>query len=130
MRGTLLGLADESHDVPRAIGLLLAYYVDTVGAAARQLEPTATRRPEDPFTDRAQALASLDTEYSNLTPFGNLVIFEPAALRPATAALFLRLWRYFELRRLTGDWIRLTDFALLVSAGSATANRKRTRSPS
>lgn len=115
LRVYALGLADESHDLPRAIGLLLAYYVDTVGAAARQLEPTATRRPEDPFANRAQALAWLDTEYPNLTPYGNLVIFEPAALRPATAVLFLRLWRYFELRRLTDDWIRFTDFALLVA---------------
>jgi tetratricopeptide (TPR) repeat protein len=115
LRVYALGLADESHDLPHAIGLLLAYYVDTVGAAARQLEPTVTRRPGDPFTDRAQALAWLDTEYPNLTPYGHLVIFEPAALRPATAALFLRLWRYFELRRLTGDWIRFTDFALLVA---------------
>jgi tetratricopeptide (TPR) repeat protein len=115
LRVYALGLADESGDIPRAIGLLLAYYVDTVGAATRQLEPTPTRRPGDPFTDRAQALAWLDTEYPNLTPYGNLVIFEPAALRPATAALFLRLWRYFELRRLTDDWIRLTDFALVVA---------------
>jgi tetratricopeptide (TPR) repeat protein len=112
LRVYALGLADESDDVPRALLLLLAYYVDTAGAAARQLEPVATRRPGDPFADRAHALAWLDTEYPNLTTYGNLVIIEPAALRPATAALFLRLWRYFELRRLTSDWIRLTNFAL------------------
>ncbi len=44
-----------------------------------------------------------------------MVIIEPAVLRPSTAVLFLRLWRYFELRRLTDDWIRLTDFALQVA---------------
>jgi len=117
-----LGLADESDDMPRAMLLLLAYYVDTAHAAVRQLEPTAAR-PEGPFADRAQALAWLDTEYPNLTPYGNLVIVEPAVLRPYTADLFPALWRYFELRRLTDDWIRLTNFALHVARGLG--DRKR-----
>jgi AAA ATPase domain len=41
LRVYALGLADESHDVPRAIGLLLAYYVDTVGRYGRRGRTTA-----------------------------------------------------------------------------------------
>lgn len=110
-----LGLKDENRKF--AALHLLAYYSDTAKAAARHLDPTGTRPPDDLFADRVQALAWLDTEYPNLRWFGTMVIFsQPAALSPFTTVdVFLRLWRYFELRRLTDDWIRFTEFALYVA---------------
>ena len=48
---------------PLAAGLLRR---DKAHAAARQLDPTAARPPDDPFADRVEALAWLDTEYPNL----------------------------------------------------------------
>ena len=38
--------------------------------------------------------------------------------------MFLQLWRYFELRRLTDDWIRFTKFALLVARGLGDRERE------
>ena len=121
-----LGLDLEAQDKNLAILLLLAYYSDTATSAARYLGPTASRPPDDLFADRFQALAWLDTEYPNLVPYGSVVIVtQPSSLSPFTTAdLFLSLWRYFELRHLTDDWIRLTEFALLVARGLGDRDRE------
>lgn len=106
--------------------MLLAHYSDNAQAAALHLGPKATHPSDTRFADHVQALAWLDTEYPNLLPFGNLVIVsEPPIVSPFLAVdLFLSLWRYFELRRLTDDWIRLTEFALAVARGLHDRNRE------
>jgi tetratricopeptide (TPR) repeat protein len=113
------GLGLLAKDKPGAVLLLLAYYAETVSAATRHLDPPAVPRPGGPFTGRAEALAWLDAEYPNLIQFGDVILMtKPQILSPFTTAdLFLHLWRYFELRHLTDDWIRFTKFALLVAQG-------------
>jgi len=105
----------QPRDTPVAILLLLGYYLDSTSAAARLLEPTATRPADGPFADRGQALEWLDAEYPNLTSYSYVFFFQPKFARTATADLFLRLWRYFELRRYTDDWIRFTTNALTIA---------------
>ncbi|MEU6849001.1 tetratricopeptide repeat protein [Actinacidiphila alni] len=104
--------------------LLLLHYVEFAMRASwllapgadRPADPPGTGRPADgPFRDRAQALAWLDTEYANLTPYSRLYISEPAYASTVTLDLFLGMWRYFELRRRTDDWIEFTLGALAVS---------------
>ena len=79
------------------------------------LDPAGAHPADGPFADRAQALKWLDTEYSNLTPFGHFFPSEPKFARTLTTDLFLWLWRYFELRRRTDDWIMFTSNALAVA---------------
>jgi tetratricopeptide (TPR) repeat protein len=108
-------LDTESDDPSHAFALLLGYYLDRAGTAAHWLEPGAADQPDNPFADRGQALAWLDTEYPNLTPYGHVVVAEPPFAVALTAILFLQLWRYFELRHQTDDWIRLTTHALRIA---------------
>ena len=108
-------LDTESDDPGQVFSLLLAYYLGNALAAARHLDPTTSVGPDSPFADRGQALTWLDAEYPNLTPYGYVVVTEPAFARPLTADLFLQLWRYFELRHQTDDWIRLTSHALRIA---------------
>ncbi len=105
----------ETGDGNAAFPRLLAYYLSTALDATRHLDPTGSQSARDTFPDRARALAWLDAEYPNLVPFGNLIIVQPPQARPLIASLFLQLWRYFELRWLTDDWIRLTTHALHIA---------------
>jgi tetratricopeptide (TPR) repeat protein len=116
-------LDTESDNPSLAFALLLGYYLDRALQAAHWLEPGADDQPDNPFTERGQALAWLDAEYPNLTPYGHVVVVEPPFARPLTADLFLGLWRYFELRHQTDDWIRLTTHAL--SVARALEDRRR-----
>jgi len=119
MHDLILLYASELDSPPdeanQGFGLLLVYYVDRAQAAARWLGPAAADGPDDSFAGRVQALAWLDAEYANLTPYGHVFVAQPAFARPLTADLFLRLWRYFELRHQTDDWIRLTNHALNIA---------------
>lgn len=109
------GLPAEPADL-RAAGLrLLAYYRSSTWAATQLLDPAASRPADSPFANRREALEWLDAEYPNLTPFGSMVLAGPGIAPNLTTDLFLWLWRYFELRRRTDDWITLTGQALAVA---------------
>ena len=109
------GLPGRRSDKRVAFLRLLLYYLENTGAATRLLDPTATRAADGPFADRGEALDWLDTEYPNLSPFGNVFLNEPEFARTLTADLVLWLWRYFELRRYTDDWINFTTVALTIA---------------
>lgn len=109
------GLPARPADLRASFLLLLLHYVRSALEATRLLDPTAARRADSPFSDRAQALEWLDTEYANLTPFGNFFLGEPASARTLTADLFLGMWRYLEFRRRTDDWIDFTTNALTIA---------------
>jgi tetratricopeptide (TPR) repeat protein len=105
----------QQRDKQVAFFQLLFYYLENTRAAADLLDPVGARPGDSPFADRGQALEWLDTEYSNLTPFGYFFPSEPEFARTLTTDLFLWLWRYFELRRRTDDWITFTSNALAVA---------------
>jgi tetratricopeptide (TPR) repeat protein len=98
-----------------ALLLLLLYYCKTAAAATRWLDPTAARRGDSPFTNREEALEWLDTEYSNFSPYGHVFPIYPEPVRTTTIDLILGLWRYFELRRRTDDWVNFTTNALTMA---------------
>ena len=109
-----IGLDSPPNDRSAGLLMLLGHYLENAQAAARLLDPGATRSADSPFADRWEALEWLDEEYPNLTPFSLLVPIEPKSGRMLTADLFLSLWRYFEIRRRTEDWVRFTTDALAV----------------
>nr|WP_030267413.1 tetratricopeptide repeat protein [Streptacidiphilus jeojiense] len=108
------GLPAGSADLKLAFMFLLLHYTLTTQQATELLDPAGARDEDNPFADRAQALAWLDTEYANLTPLAHVFVAEPAFARTLTVDLSLSLWRYLELRRRTEDWIDFCVHTLTV----------------
>ncbi len=103
---------EDSHtDRAAALGALSDWYLSTVDAAARLLNPEMLRLPLDlPAVDRfggyAEAVAWLDAERANLLA---AIQHGPA---PASWLLADRLRGYFWLRMYTVDWLAVGHAAL------------------
>jgi tetratricopeptide (TPR) repeat protein/transcriptional regulator with XRE-family HTH domain len=110
---------DSEPERQAALGRLLAWYLHTAAAATRLLYPTMVRLPLPPassqlpvpaFTDRAQALAWLDAERSNL-----VAAVQHAAEhgpRPSAWLLADALHGYLWQGMYVADWSAVAEAAL------------------
>lgn len=123
---TGLGLTNAAQDERgKAFARLLLYYLHSAIAASAHLgsEAAASRlgadsKPADlnieVFTDRTQALAWLDAQFTNLVAVTRLAGSDPSLSWIAQSLPDL-MWKFLMLRRDFSNWISLANISLQAS---------------